>query len=165
MPTLPPNAPESAVAHRLLQLTQGALARQALMQIASIPDAASGPAWMFEAPLATPQGTAVAQFQISRDAPEEQRRHGKDAAAPVWRARFSLDIEPLGPVHAQVILSGEDASVQLWAERSDTAGLLHADRSELTSALRKAGFEPEVAVSGGAPRSSPAPGRFLDQAS
>src|SRR5262249_8990805 len=59
----------------LFNETDAALARQTLMQAASLPDQlvpgarndASGPRWLFEVPFATPQGTTVAQFEIARD--------------------------------------------------------------------------------------------------
>jgi hypothetical protein len=163
-PSLPPGAPAEAVARRLLQLTQGALARQELLQIASIPDAASGPAWMFELPFLTPQGTAVAQFQVGRD-PRESEHPDEDGAAPAWRARFSIDAEPLGPVHASVVLAGGKAGVSLWAEREDSARLLRREQPALASALDAAGLEPELDIRQGAPRrAAAAPGRFLDRA-
>ena len=58
------------------------------------------PRWNFEIPFATPQGTAMAQFEISRDGGEQE----VEAAKRVWRARFSLDVEPAGPVHALISL-------------------------------------------------------------
>ncbi len=76
MPTLGPGTPLPAIAHRLLDETDQALSRQTLLQVASLPDRpdASGvrteqslPRWNFEIPFATPQGTAMAQFEISRD--------------------------------------------------------------------------------------------------
>ena len=43
------------------------------------------------------------------------------AAKAVWRARFSLNVEPAGPVHALVSLNGDRTSVRMWAERPATA--------------------------------------------
>ena len=55
------------------------------------------------------------------------------AAAPkarppsaIWRARFSLDVEPAGPVHALVSLIGDKTAVRMWAERPATAAQLRA---------------------------------------
>src|SRR6185437_10479169 len=76
LPLIPASAPLSTVAHRLLGDTDAALARQTLLQVASLPggvDAAgtridpTTPSWNFEIPFATGQGTAMAQFEISRD--------------------------------------------------------------------------------------------------
>ncbi len=84
---------------------------------------------------------------------------------PIWRARFSLDMEPLGPVHAEVALMGERAGVTLWAERPDSLAILSEQRGELTQALKEADFTPEVALHAGAPhRPAPPAGRFVDQA-
>ena len=53
--------------------TDGAIARTTLLQAASLPDqptrSASMPTqrWTFEVPFVTPQGTGIAQFEVSRD--------------------------------------------------------------------------------------------------
>src|SRR5829696_2845182 len=118
-PTIAPHAPLETTAHHLLDDTDAAIARQTLLQVASLPDRIdtsapkadlNAPRWNFEIPFATPQGTAMAQFEISRDGGSE----GVEAAKRVWRARFSLDVEPAGPVHALISLSGEKTSVRLW---------------------------------------------------
>ncbi len=75
-PSIAPGTPLAAAAHRLLENTDAALARQTLLQVASLPshnDAARAqldamvPRWNFEIPFLTQQGTAMAQFEISRD--------------------------------------------------------------------------------------------------
>jgi hypothetical protein len=76
------------------------------------------PRWNFEIPFVTPQGTAMAQFEISRDGGGNEE---VEAAKRVWRARFSLDVEPAGPVHALMSLVGDKTSVRMWAERPATA--------------------------------------------
>src|SRR6202035_3020955 len=98
--TLAPHAPVEATLQHLLADTDGAIARQTLLQVASLPgqtDPAAGkldapvPRWNFEIPFVTPQGTAVAQFEISRDG------GGREVDAKrIWRARFSPDVEPSG---------------------------------------------------------------------
>ncbi|MDD3837036.1 MAG: flagellar hook-length control protein FliK, partial [Phenylobacterium sp.] len=83
----------------------------------------------------------------------------------VWRVRFALDLEPMGPVEAQVVLRGAKAGVTLWVERPETARKLAREGERLTSALARASFEAELAVrQGPAPRVAATPGRFLDQA-
>jgi hypothetical protein len=181
VPSAQPVAPATLLAHaplestlqHLLSDTDGAIARQTLLQIASLPGQTdpsatridpSIPRWNFEIPFATPQGTAMAQFEISRDG------GGRDVASAkaVWRARFSLDVEPAGPVHAQVSLSGDRTSVRMWAERPATASQLRAGVSQLTQALSRAELTPgEIVVRDGAPsQATPAaPGHFLDRAS
>ncbi|WP_440641022.1 flagellar hook-length control protein FliK [Bradyrhizobium sp. PUT101] len=171
-PSLAPDTPLAATVHRLLDDTDAALARQTLLQIASLPDRidASGhridpavPQWNFEIPFATPQGTTMAQFEISRDGGNESA----DPAQRTWRARFSLNVEPAGPVHALITLNGDKTFVRMWAERPATAQQLRAGVGELSQALTRAELKPgDIVVRDGTPP-QPAParaGHFLDRA-
>ena len=91
-----------------------------------------------------------------------------DPQARTWRARFSLDVEPMGPVHALIALSGARASVTLWAERVTTATRLNESAPLLNEALRAAELEPaDFQLRVGAPPAErqAAPGRFMDRAS
>ncbi len=149
LPTLPANAPLGTTVHHLLADTDAALARQTLLQVASLPDRADGlaaprldqasPRWSFEIPFAVPAGTAMAQFEISRDGGNGSEA---EAAKQVWRARFSLDVEPAGPVHALVSLTGDKTSVRMWAERPATALQLQAGTAQLNQALIRANLQP-----------------------
>ncbi|MBN8972485.1 MAG: flagellar hook-length control protein FliK [Rhizobiales bacterium] len=170
--SLASNASASEVMHRLHDDTEAAIARTTLLQIASLPDRADTlasrndstiPRWNFEIPFATPMGTAVAQFEIARDGGGVEA----EAAKRVWRARFSLDVEPAGPVHAVVSLSGETTSVRMWAERPATAGQLRAGVTQLSQALSRAELKPgHIVVRDGAPPQTAAAqaGHFLDRA-
>jgi Flagellar hook-length control protein FliK len=171
-PSIAPNAPLAATARHLLDDTDAALARQTLLQVASLPDRPDAtnarvdpslPRWNFEIPFATPQGTAMAQFEISRDGGGNE----VDPAKRIWRARFSLDVEPAGPVHALIAYSGERTSVRMWAERPQTAAQLRAGAAELSQALSKAELSPGDIVirEGTPPQLQPAKaGHFLDRA-
>ena len=109
-----------------------------------------------------PQGSAIAQFEVSRDG---------HAAAPVLRhrcgARVSLDVEPMGP--KLVAIAGERASVTLWAERASTVTRLNEQATMLGEALRAAELEPaDVQFRLGTPpaaKHAATPGRFMDRAS
>jgi hypothetical protein len=171
-PSFTSDAPLAATMHHLLDDTDAAIARQTLLQVASLPDHTeiagprtdpAAPRWNFEIPFATAGGTAIAQFEISRDGTGREI----DAAKRVWRARFSLDIEPAGPVHALISLSGDKTSVRMWAERPATATQLRAGASQLSQALSRAELQPgDIVIRDGAPlQSKPAPaGHFLDRA-
>ncbi len=170
--TLSSHMPLNIALQHLLGDTDGAIARQTLLQIASLPGQADPssqrvdamPRWNFEIPLATPQGTAMAQFEISRDGGGREA----GAAKAVWRARFSLNVEPAGPVHAQVALNGDRTSVRMWAERPATASQLRAGVSQLTQALSRAELTPgDIVIRDGAPQQTAAApaGHFLDRAS
>lgn len=170
--TLDLHSPLHETSRQLLADTEAALARQTLLQVASLPDRAdassaradgSNARWAFEIPFVTPQGTAVAQFEISRDGTAQET----DAAKRVWRARFTLDVEPAGPVHALVTLTGEDIAVKMWAERPATAAQMRAESGLLGQALSRAQLHPsEIVVREGAPNepAPPSAGYFLDRA-
>jgi len=172
-PSIAPDAPLATTVRHLLDDAEAALARQTLLQVASLPDRPdapggsvdpSTPRWNFEIPFATPQGTAMAQFEISRDGGGNE----VEATKRVWRARFSLDIEPAGPVHALIALVGDRTSVRMWAERPQTASLLRAGASDLSQALSQAELAPGDIVirEGTPPQPQPAKaGHFLDRAS
>lgn len=170
--SLAPDAPLAATVHRLLDDTDAAIARQTLLQVASLPDRVDGsghridptvPQWNCEIPFATLQGTAMAQFEISRDGGNEQT----DPAKRAWRARFTLNVEPSGPVHALITLNGDKTFVRMWAERPATAQQLRAGIGELNQALTKAELKPgDIVVRDGTPPQAPPAraGHFLDRA-
>jgi hypothetical protein len=172
-PSIVPNAPLATTVRHLLDDTDAAIARQTLLQVASLPDrpdtSASHtdpamPRWNFEIPFVTPHGTAMAQFEIARDGGGNEA----EATKRVWRARFSLDVEPAGPVHALISLIGERTSVRMWAERPQTAALLRAGAGDLSQALSQAELAPGDIVirEGTPPQPQPAKaGHFLDRAS
>ncbi len=153
--------------------TDGALARQTLLQAASLPGQTGGtnpidnggPRWHFEVPFATPQGTTVAQFEISRDG---KAATPAGSAAPAWQARASPSTSIRSDrVHAQIALRGAHAAVTLWAERPEGAARLRAGAAKLTDALRAADLDAsDLVVRDGAPRTRAMPaGHFLDRAS
>ncbi|GLR90690.1 flagellar hook-length control protein FliK [Bradyrhizobium iriomotense] len=171
-PSLASDAPLSQTVHRLLDDTDAAIARQTLLQVASLPDRVdagghrvdpSAPQWSFEIPFTTPQGTAMAQFEISRDSGGSEA----DPAKKAWRARFSLNVEPAGPVHALITLNGDKTFVRMWAERPTTAQQLRDGAGELSQALAKADLKPgDIVIRDGTPP-QPQParaGHFLDRA-
>ena len=176
--SLAPEAAPKTIGQHLLEQTDGAIARQTLLQVASLPDRVdaagtqfnaqlgdtSSQRWNFEIPFATPQGTALAQFEIERDGGGNQV---ESSSQKVWRARFTLDIEPTGPIHALVSLIGDKTAVRMWAERPETMAQIRARSSDLVQALRAAELEPgDIVISSGAPPQGPAKaGHFLDRAS
>ncbi len=174
-PPVPPVISETAqpreIAERLVTQADAALARGTLLQAASLPDAVgaegpreTGPRWNFEVPFAMPQGTGVVPFEVARDG----RAAPAEPHAGTWRARFCLDLEAIGPVHALVALTGDRVSVTLCAERISTATQLNDSAPLPGDALRAAELEPsELSVRVGTPRAAKpaAPGRFMDRAS
>jgi len=153
---LPPGADLRAIVQHLAPQADQALARQVLHQLASAPE---GPAtaWLFELPVATPQGAALAQFEIARDSPEP----GAADAAPSWQVRFAIDLEPLGPVQVHLRSDGARAAVTIWAERDEALARLRDEGGELARALPA-----DLTFRLGAPKAAaPARGRFVDETS
>ncbi len=177
--TLVSNSSAETAMHHLLADTDGAIARQTLLQVASLPDQIdpstgridpTAQRWNFEIPFLTPQGTAMAQFEISRDGAGSEAEASANRA---WRARFTLDVEPSGPVHALVSLNGDKTSVRMWAERPATADQLRAGVSQLSQALNRAELRPgDIVIRDGAPpqpvrgqgRAFPGSGAMSEQA-
>src|ERR1043166_1978123 len=155
---LPAYAPAGTVAQRILAETDAALARQTLLQVASLPENESGSQagaraaqWAFEIPMALGQGSAIPQFEITRDG------HTAEVEASfTWRVRFSVNLEPMGPVHALIALAGGRGAVTLWAEREASAAHLRANGGLLENALRAATPAPrEIQFRVGAPAAPP----------
>ncbi len=155
--TLPAATPAEA-APRLQAEVEQAVARQVLHQIASLPQGPEAqPTWMFELPFLTPQGAMLAQFAIQRD----ETGHGTEQAAPVWHARFAMEVEPLGPVHVDMRMGGLRSHVTIWAQDDGLAQL--SPGSDLLART----LDADVVMRPGAPGdvAPPAPGQFVDRLS
>ncbi|TBW33023.1 flagellar hook-length control protein FliK [Siculibacillus lacustris] len=146
-PALPAESVDRAggaddLGRQALERTDGALKRILLEQAAVLDrpaDAAArvGPGrgeWTAELPIATAAGTGVMQMTVERDGGRDPTKAGEAA----WRVRFSLDVEPVGPVHARIGLSGERMSIGLWIERPEMAARLAEDIGTLRGALEAA---------------------------
>ncbi|NJL07560.1 MAG: flagellar hook-length control protein FliK, partial [Methylacidiphilales bacterium] len=152
----------------LLAQTEGALARLSLTQLAStdaepiLPgrgEAHNQPGWMFEVPLVAEGRTSIAQIEIRPD-----DGHAPAGAEPSqgWSIRFSIDVEPVGPVHALLTLKGANLAVSLWAERPATADLLQAGESGFAAALAEQELTLDrLLVRNGRPDAPPPPTRHL----
>ncbi len=159
-----------AVAETLLDQTEAALDRVTLSQYASLPpdaaraDPSQGPRWLTEVPFAFQQGTAVVPLRIEQEPP----RRGPAGVEPaLWRLRFALDVEPMGPLQGVVTLQGRSVGVTLWAEREETSRMLRGATPGLEAALIQADFENgTIDVHTGQPRMvQPTAGQFLDRMS
>jgi hypothetical protein len=160
-----PDTSSETLTSSLRQEAAAALARLTMSQLASVPTSGQTTRWTFELPVETPGGLAIAQFEISRDG---NQKSGSEAAEPTWRARFSMDVEPSGPVHAEVSLSGGRTRATLWAERADSHQSLDAQQGELTAALAEGeGADAAVRIVAGAPPDTTpqVAGRYVDRTS
>lgn len=169
-PTLAAGEKPLTVAQTLLEQTDAALDRITLSQYASLPldaqggDAAQPQRWLTEIPLAFHSGTAVLPLQVEKEPP---RRDANGVQGPLWRVRFALDVEPIGPLQGVVTLQGRSVGVSLWAEREETSRLLRGATPGLEAALTDAHFEQgTIDIHTGQPRVAQATaGQFLDRMS
>lgn len=147
--TLPQEADAALTAKLLASGSDAALARQELLQLASLPDAQSAAEkrWMVDVPLMTPQGPAVAQLVVTRDG----KSTSPETPEPVWRVGLAVNLEPLGPVRANLALSGGHAWVTIAAERPESLDKLQQNASSLSGALQDAELEADLAFQSTAP--------------
>ncbi|BAS00693.1 hypothetical protein BV133_3099 [Blastochloris viridis] len=152
----------------LLAETEGALARLSLAQLACS-DAEIGtsggvekgaaPGWTFEVPLLADGRTSIAQIEIRRD---ESRSAATDEQVRGWSVRFSIDVDPVGPVHAMLALRGAELSVSLWAERPAAVEQLQAASGTFAALVADQDLTLErLFVRGGRPDGPPMPARHL----
>lgn len=170
-PSLAPGEKPLAIAETLLDQTEAALDRIKLTQYASLPleparqdGTQAAQRWLAEIPLAFQQGITMLPLQVERDAP---RRDAQGVSQPVWRIRFALDVEPMGPLQGVVTLQGRDVGVSIWAEREETSQLLRGAAPGLEGALLDADFASgAIDIHTGQPRvMQPTAGQFLDRLS
>ncbi|WP_353182903.1 flagellar hook-length control protein FliK [Bosea sp. (in: a-proteobacteria)] len=171
-PTLAPGEKPLAIAATLLGQTEAALDRIKLAQYASLPPDAPrlDPAqqqpqrWLAEIPLAFQHGTAVLPLHVEKDPPRHEAPGG---SPPLWRVRFALDVEPMGPLQGVVTLCGREVGVTLWAEHEETSQLVRGAGPGLENALLDADFTAgSIDIHTGQPRvMQPTAGQFLDRLS
>ncbi len=159
-----------AMLAKVLEGTESALDRLTLGQYASLPNAADAAPgaplnrWHVELPMILDGYTAMLPLEI-----EEDRGGGTTSApgAKLWRVRFALDVEPMGPVHALVTMQGKVIGVSVWAERDATSQLVRDFAPDLEAALLDSDFErAEIDVIAGQPMRRVAhAGHYLDRRS
>lgn len=163
------------LARALSEQVSNAIARISLGQFASLPDQTSGPqgastaardetsSWLFEIPIMVSRGVSIAQFEIDQ---VHERMAGAEAAGPAWRVQFSLDVNELGPVHARLVLGGQQIAVGLWAEAPSGIATVSSLVPLLRRRLEEAGLTvAEIHFAAGRPQSGPPAraGGFVDR--
>ncbi len=141
----------------LTSQTDAALDRQSLLQVASLaPNATDirqeGGAvqrWFAEIPMQMETRTPILPLEIERD---RRGQSGQAGDQPAWRVRFALDGEPLGILHALVMMQGRRLGVTFWAERETTRAALRQAGPDLSAALEGPYFnEASIDVQAGQP--------------
>ncbi|HFD80849.1 MAG TPA: flagellar hook-length control protein FliK [Gammaproteobacteria bacterium] len=124
----------------LLQQTESVLARIQLQQLAALPREGERGLleWLLELPLR--RGDVIDLWSL-RIVGEEAPRRRKQPGQRRWSVQLAFDLPGLGPVQAQVRLTGETVSARFWPEQPQTRALFDAHLQELRSALTGAGLE------------------------
>ena len=124
----------------LLQLTEAALARLQLHQLAALPREGERGLleWLFELPLR--RGDEIDLWSLRVWAEQRQQRQQKRQRPHHWSVQLAFDLPGLGPMQAQIQLTGEQVSTRFWAEQQDTLPLLRAHMHELRRAFSEAGL-------------------------
>lgn len=125
----------------LLQQTEAALARLQMNQLAALPrDAERGLLeWLFELPIRRGDELDLWSMRLFRD-PRGHAQRGV-AAPPAWSVQLAFDLPGLGPMQAQVQITGQQVSTQFWVEHTATLPLLREHLHELRQALLHVGLE------------------------
>jgi hypothetical protein len=124
----------------LLQQTEAALARIQLHQLAALPREGERGLleWLFEIPVRRGEDTDLWSMRFFSE--QRQQQESRQRAAG-WSVQLAFDLPGLGPVQAQIQLSGEQVSTRFWAENRDTLPLLRAHLDELRRALNEVGLD------------------------
>ncbi len=120
----------------LLRQTEGGLARIQLNQLNSMPPEDGGkPMWQFELPLRHQDGFDSFKVKL------EQESSNDAAAQHRWRATINFDLDPLGPVQAQISIQGEEVSALFLTEATESTNLIDQNLPNLDLAFSKAGLK------------------------
>lgn len=163
------------LAKALSAQVSNAVARISLGQYASLPESAAAThasglsarddtsSWLFEIPISVARSISIAQFEIDQ---VHERMAGAEAAGPAWRVQFSLDVNELGPVHARLVLGGQQIAVGLWAEAAPGIATVSTLLPLMRRRLEEAGLTvAEIHFAAGRPPSGPPAraGGFIDR--
>ena len=125
----------------MLQQTEAALARLQMRQLAAVPrDAERGLLeWLFELPIRRGSELDLWSMRLSRDARGQAQQ--SVSPPPVWSVQLAFDLPGLGPMQAQVQISGHQVSTQFWVEHAASLPLLRTHLHELRQAFLHVGLE------------------------
>ncbi len=142
VPTMPAGGTLDLALSVLLRQVAAAISRITVQQVQSTaaqqgasPDAGVNNSWQIEIPIRHADGSLHA-FQIQIDEEEHQRAGEEEDENKVkqWKVTLAFDLDPLGPMYAQIRLRDHAVSTRFWAEREAT---LQAVRSELDALKTK----------------------------
>ncbi|HXK57730.1 MAG TPA: flagellar hook-length control protein FliK, partial [Gammaproteobacteria bacterium] len=122
----------------LVSHAEGSLARILFNQLSSLPgDNANQQIWQFELPYRHNESCDSFRVQIER----ETKQGKKGIQETLWSVGLDFELEPIGPIHARLVLTGEEISSRFTAEYAETARLLEEALPHLANAFSRAGLK------------------------
>lgn len=161
--TLPPPPEDGPPPHpRIAEQARGGIAGIEVNQLKAAAEANQGSAvWTMELPVRDPAG----ELRHLRLEVEEESVRRPGGMRRQWSMTVSVDLEPLGPMHARVTLIEDSVHTVIWSERPVTAELARLHSDWLRAQMRQAGLNPaEVQCLQGepAPRAAVTPAPLVD---
>jgi len=125
----------------LLHQAEAVLARIQLHQLAALPREGERGLleWLLEVPIRRGEDIDLWSMRVYTE--QRQPQHETRQQAPNWSIQLAFDLPGLGPMQAQVQLTGEQVSTRFWVEQQDTLPLLREHMHELHQALSEAGLD------------------------
>ncbi|MCB1858279.1 MAG: flagellar hook-length control protein FliK [Gammaproteobacteria bacterium] len=128
--------PLQGLLSELVSRTEGALARVLLNQLASLPQAESSTQhWHFDLPLANNERLDYFRVKIAGETGRESQQTDSR-----WTVAIEFELEPLGPVKANLVLRGNEISSFFTAERPEGAQRIKRAMPLLNQAFQRAGL-------------------------
>ncbi|MCY1290052.1 Flagellar hook-length control protein FliK [compost metagenome] len=128
----------------LLKLAAAAVSRLQTHQLSSLaqtqvtPDGNLLTTWQLELPMRQQQELVPLQLKVQRE--EQAKAEKQEQQETLWRIELAFDLAPLGPLQVQAQLAHGSLSSQMWAERENTARLIHGELDNLRQRLVDAGL-------------------------
>ena len=120
---------------------QAALARVQLNQLAALPREGERGLleWLFELPVR--RGDDIDLWVMRLFTEQRRQKQQSRQQLPSWSVQLAFDLPGLGPVQAQVQLTGDQVSTRFWAEHQHTLPLLRQHMHELRQGLSNVGLD------------------------
>lgn len=134
----PPVITQEQIVEKLLNHTEGALAKLQVLQLQHLqPSDSQKTMWSFELPVRTDNTLDNIMIYIEEDA------EGEDSSQYTipWKVILKFNIKELGAIQAHISLQGTKVSVNFWIENKSTTSLFSEHLSLLDSQLKKVGLE------------------------
>jgi len=161
----PPLITQEQIVEKLLNHTEGALAKLQVLQLQHLqPSDSQKTMWSFELPIRTDNTLDNIMIYIEEDAEGEA---SSQYTIP-WKVILKFNIKELGAIQAHISLQGTKVSVNFWIENKSTTSLFSEHLSLLDSQLKKVGLESgNINCHCDAPpkQANPQPNQFLNETS